>query len=77
MRKQIFGRNLVQSSSHFNYWIFSVTSKHFSNRDLNIKQISSLKSSKFIGFVLALFGIVGLGQNLNLETFQLCRLVVF
>ena len=46
------------------FW-FSLTSKHFSNHDKNIKQVSCVKSSKFNGFVLALFCILGLGQNLT------------
>ena len=58
-------------------WIFSVTSKNFSGHDVNIRQVSSAKSSKLNGFVLALLCVLGLGQNLTLENFQLCRLVVF
>ena len=54
-----------------NYSIFSLTSKHFSNHDVNINQSSSVKSSKFNGFVLALFCILSLGQNLTLENFPL------
>ena len=77
LSKQIFGRNLVQSPSHLNLWIFSVTSKHFSNHDKNIKQVSCVKSSKFNSFVLALFFILALGQNLTLKNCQICRLVVF
>ena len=58
-------------------WIFSVTSKHFPNLDVNIEQASSVKSSKSNAFVLTLFCILGLGQNLALESFPLCRLVAF
>ena len=74
---KIFDRNLTQSPSHFNFWIFFVSSKHLSNHDVNIKQVSCVKSSKFNGFVLALFYMLGIGQCLTLENFQLCRLVVF
>ena len=74
---KIFDRNLTQSPSHFNFWIFFVSSKHLSNHDVNIMQVSCAKSSKFNGFVLALFYILGIGQYLTLENFQLCRLVVF
>ena len=77
LSKQIFDRNLLKSPSHLNFWTFSVTSKYFSNHDENIKQVSCVKSSKFNGFVLALFCILGLGQNLTLENFELSRLVVF
>ena len=42
-----------------------------------MKQVSSVKRSKLHGFVLALFCVLGLGQSLTLENFQLCRLVVF
>ena len=72
-----FGRNLAQSPFHLNFWIFSVSSKHFSNDDVDLKQLSCVKSSKFYGFVLPLFCILGLGQSLTLENFQLCILVVF
>ena len=75
--KKIFARNLAQSPSHMNVSILSVTSKHFSNHDVNMKQVSSVKSSKLHGFVLALFCVLGLGQNLTLENFQLSRLLVF
>ena len=57
------------------FWIFPVTSKIFSNHDVNMKQVSSVKSSKLNGFLLALFFIEGLGQNLTLEKVQLSRLV--
>ena len=77
LRKQTFGCNLAQCPSHLNIWIFSVTAKHFSNHDVNIKQGSSVKNSKFNDFVLALFCILGLGQNFTLENFQLCLLVLF
>ena len=77
MKKQISGRNLTQRPSHLKFWIFSVSSKNFSNHDVNKKQVSCVKSSKFNGFVLALFCILGLGQSLTLENFQLCQLVVF
>ena len=40
-------------------------------------QVSSTKLPTFKDFVLALFCILGLGQSLTLENFQLCRLVVF
>ena len=72
-----FGRNLAHSPSHLNFWVFSVTSKHLSSHDPNIKQASFVKSSKFNGFVLALFCSLGSGQNLHLEKFQFCWLVVF
>ena len=73
----ILGRNLSQCPSYLNFWTFSVTSKHFSNHDKNIQQVSCVKNFIFNGFLLALFWILGLGQNLNLENFQLCRLVAF
>ena len=41
--KQIFGRNSAQSPSNLNFWTFAVTSKHFSNHDENIKQVSCVK----------------------------------
>ena len=75
--RTIIGRNLAQSPSHMDFWIISVTSKPFSNHDVNMKQVSSVRSSKSNGFVLELFCVLGLGQNLTLENFQLCRLVVF
>ena len=77
MSKQIFCRNLAQSPSHLNFWKISVTSKHFSNHDKNIKHVSCIKISKFNGFVLALFCILGLGQNVTLQNFEISRLVVF
>ena len=77
MSKQFFGHDLAYSPTHLNFWIFFVTSKHFSNDDVNIKQVSPVRSCKFHGFVLGLFCILGLGENLTLENFQLCRLVVF
>ena len=40
-------------------------------------EVSCAKSFRFNGFVLALFCLLGLGQNLTLENFQLCRLVAF
>ena len=70
-----FGHNLAHCASHLNFWIFSVTSKHFSDNYVNIKQISSVKISKFNGFVLALFCILSLAQRLHLEEFQLCWLI--
>ena len=73
----IIGRILAQSPSHMDFWIISVTSKPFSNHDVNIKQVGSVRSSKLNSFVLALFCVLDLGQNLTLENFQLCRLVVF
>ena len=72
----IFGRGLAQSPSHLNFWTFSITSKHFSNHDKTIKQVSYVKSYKFNSFVLALFCILGLGQSLTLENVELCWLVV-
>ena len=72
-----FCRNLVQSSSYFNFWVFSATSKHFSNHDVNIQPVSSFKSSKLNVFVEGLFCILVLGQNLSLGNFHLCQLVVF
>ena len=69
LSKQIFGSNLARSPSHLNLLIISVTSKHFSDHDQNIKQVSCVKSSKFNGFMLELFCILGLGQNLTLENF--------
>ena len=77
LRKEIFHRNLAQSLSHFNFWKFSVISKHFSNHDKHVMQVSCVKSSKFNGFVWALFCIIGLGQKLTLEHLQLSRFVVF
>ena len=47
LSKQIFGRNLPQPPSHLNFLTFSVTSKHFSNHDKNIMQVSCVKSSRF------------------------------
>ena len=41
------------------------------------KQVSYTKSSKFNGFMLALFCILGVGQNSTLKNFQLFWLVVF
>ena len=76
VRKQSFNRNFARSSSHLNFLIFSVTSKHFSNHDQNRNQVSCVKCCKSNGFVLGLFCILGLGQNLTLENFQLCRLVL-
>ena len=77
LSKQIFIRNLSQSPSRLNVWILSVTSKNFSNHDKNIMQVSCVKNSRFLSFVLALFCILGLCQNFTLENFQLCQLVVF
>ena len=74
--KEIFGRNLYKSPSRLKVWVFSVTSKHFFNHDVNINQVSSVKSSKFNGFVLALFYISGLRQNLTLQILETLRLVV-
>ena len=73
----IIARNLAQSPSHMDFWIISVTSKPFSNHGVNMKQAGSVRSSKLNGFVLALFCVLDLGQNITLENFQLCRLVVF
>ena len=47
LSKQIFCRNLPQPPSHLNFLTFSVTSKHFSNHDKNIMQVSCVKSSRF------------------------------
>ena len=77
MRKHIFCHNLAESVTHWNFWIFSATSKSFSNNDGYINPVNSAKSTKFNGFVLALFCILGLGQKLSLENFQLYRLIVF
>ena len=74
---KFFASNLARSPSHLNLWIFSLSSKDFSFHDVNMKQVDCVKSSKFNSFVLALFCILGLGQNLTLETFRLCRLVIF
>ena len=71
MREQTFGRNLPKSPSHLNLRDFSLTSKHFPNNDVNINQVSSVKSSPFNGFLLALFCIFGLRQNFTLENFFL------
>ena len=76
LRKQILGRSFAQSPSQWKFSVFYVTSKRFSNHHVNIKQVSSVKSSKFNGFVLVLFCILVLGENLTLGSFQLCRLVV-
>ena len=73
----MFGHNLARSPSQLNFWNISVTSKHFSNHEVNIKQVSSVKSSNFNGFVLEVFFVLGLGQNLHFENFQFSRLVVF
>ena len=62
---------MAQFRSHMGFWIFSVTSKHFSNHDINVNQVSSVKSSKFNGFVLALYCILGLGHNLTLKNVAL------
>ena len=35
-----------QALSNLSFWIISVTLKHFSNHDVNIKPVSSVKSSK-------------------------------
>ena len=59
--KQILDRNRIQCPSHMIFWIFFVTSKNFSNHDVNMKQVGSVKSSKLNGFVLALSFIQGLG----------------
>ena len=72
LRKQISGRNLGQSHLHQNFWLFHGTSKHLSNHDVNKNEVSSVKSPKFSGFVLALFCFLGLGQKVTLENFQLC-----
>ena len=77
MSKQFFCRNLAQSPSHLNFVKISIISKHFSYHDKNIKQARCVKSSKFNGFVLALFCILGLGQNLTLESFNLPRFIGF
>ena len=66
-RKKMFGRNLANSPSHFLFLIFSLTSKQFWNHDVNIKRINFIKSYKFNDFVLALFCILGLGQNFTLD----------
>ena len=44
--------------------------------DVNLKRVSSIKNAKFNSFVLPLLCILSLGQNLTLEIFQLCRLIV-
>ena len=75
--KQILSRNLAQAPSHLNFCIFSVSSNHFSNHDVNIKQVSCIKSYTFNDFVLAKFCILGLRQSLTLENFHFCRLVAF
>ena len=41
--KQILDRNRIQCPSHMIFWIFFVTSKNFSNHDVNMKQVSSVK----------------------------------
>ena len=46
-----------------NFWVFSVVPEHFSKHNVNIKQVSPVKSSRFNGFVLALFCILVLSQN--------------
>ena len=43
LSKQIFGRNLAQPPLNLNFWTFSVTSKHFSNRHKNIKPVNCVK----------------------------------
>ena len=42
-----------------------------------IKQVRFVKSSRFDGFVLALFCIIDTGESLILENFRICWLVVF
>ena len=42
-----------------------------------IKLVSFVKSSRFDGFVLALFCIIDTGESLILENFHICWLVVF
>ena len=42
-----------------------------------MKAVSSAKTFKFNGFVLALFRVLGLDQNLTFKNVQLCRLVAF
>ena len=39
----IFGGNSAQSPSHLKVQIFSISSKHFSSRDVNRKRVSSAK----------------------------------
>ena len=73
----MFDRNLAQSTSHLNFWLFSVISKYLPNLDVNIKQVSFFKSSKFNGFLLALLCIVYFGKKFCLENVHLCALVVF
>ena len=53
--KQILSRNLAQAPSHLNFYIFSVSSNHFSNHDVNIKQVSCIKSYTFNDFVCTIF----------------------
>ena len=77
LKKQTFGRKLPKSPSHLGFWVFSVPWKHFSNHDVNIKEVNSFKSFKFNGFVLAVFCILGLRQNFTLGNLQLCGLSVF
>ena len=47
------------------------------NHNVNVKQVSLVKSSKFNGFLLAVLCILGLVQILTLENFQLYLLAVF
>ena len=74
-RKQFFGRNLAQCPSQLNFRMFSLSANHFFNYHVNIKPVSSLKSFKFNDWLLALFCIIGLSQNLTLQNFELCSLV--
>ena len=55
----------------------SVTLKHSSNHDVNMERATSVISAEVNGFVLALFIVLGLGQNLTLENFELYLLVAF
>ena len=71
--KQILSRNLAQAPSDLNFYIFSASSNHFSNHDVNIKQVSCIKNYTFNDFVLAQFCILGLRQSLTLKSLSISR----
>ena len=72
-----FGCNLAHFHSHMNFWILSVTWKEFSNHDVYINQVRFIKGSKLNGFVLSLFCLFGLGQNLTSENFPILLISSF
>ena len=64
---------------HTSYFGYYCNFKAFllSSLKYKVSQFQKLKVLKFDGFALAIFYIIGLGQNLTLENFQLGRLVAF